>query len=683
VRQRRWRTRRARRLTVGALLAVGAAAIVLVAILVNRPAPRTGLRLDEFLSAVTDGRVVSATISDGSHTVEGDLVGRSRYRVVVPKDYLAELTNTLHRAQPPIRLQARATGGWRSEVLRVVVPLVLIGGLGAVVLLRLHPGGAARARFGRARARRAAGHHSEGTFADVAGADEAVGELEEIAEFLRDPARFSALGARIPKGVLLHGPPGTGKTLLARAVAGEASASFFAISGSDFVEMFVGVGAARVRDLFVKATKAAPAIVFIDEIDAVGRSRGSGQGGGHDEREQTLNQLLVEMDGFDNHEGVIVLAASNRPDVLDPALLRPGRFDRHVPVDLPDVKSRHAILQVHARNKPLAPGVDVADVARRTPGFSGAELANLLNEAAILTARRRRSVIGSAELDDALDRLMAGPTRQSRAMPEHERWVVAYHEAGHALVSHVLPTTDPVYKVSILARGRALGWTVVMPQEERRLHTRRQLKERMAMLLGGRTAEELVFGEPTSGASDDIERVSELARVMVTEYGMSEVIGLRRLSRRSDSSGGSGGGADAEYSQSTAMLVDAEIDALVAGAHLQARQLLERHRAVLDCMAATLVERETLDEADLAAIFSEIKLEADPVRETREWATPTTMTPGRVPGTALVASREPPSASVSAVRERPAGTEQTDVPGGAPGAFRPPVQERPGTTLDG
>jgi cell division protease FtsH len=663
---------------VGVSVAV-VAALVLVTLL-GRPAPRTEMRLDQYLAAVADGRVVSATIADSDHTVEGQLSDGVRYRVNVPKDYSAELTTTLHNARPAIQLEARGPAGWRTQLLRVGLPVLLIGGLAIFLVTRLHPG-LGRAGFGRSRARRASRQDSSGTFADVAGADEAVGELEEIAEFLRDPARFSALGARIPKGVLLHGPPGTGKTLLARAVAGEAKASFFAISGSDFVEMFVGVGAARVRDLFVKAGNAAPAIVFIDEIDAVGRHRGSGHGGGHDEREQTLNQLLVEMDGFDNRQGVIVLAASNRPDVLDPALLRPGRFDRHVPVDLPDVRSRLDILRVHARNKPLVPGVDLEDLARRTPGYSGAELANLLNEAAILAVRRGLDAIGLPELNDALDRLMAGPVRRSRVMSGDEQWVIAYHEAGHALVSHLLPTTDPVYKVSILARGRALGWTVVLPQEERRLHTRPQLRERMAMLLGGRTAEEVVFGEPTSGASDDIDRVTELARVMVTEYGMSDAVGLRRLARRSEGSG------DPEYSDAKAALIDNEIDGLVAAAGRQARALLETHRAVLDRLAAELVERETLDEADLAVVFADIDhdAESDATRP-REWAPRTTMTPAPVPAGALVASREPrPSA---AAQKRAAGAKQVDDTAGGSGGikdgggFRRPDAERPRTTLD-
>ena len=415
------------------------------------------------------------------------------------------------------------------SILGSILPLFLIVGAFLFLMNSMQGGGSRVMQFGKAKARQVSKDDPKVTFADVAGCDEAVEELQEIKDFLQNPARFHAIGAKIPKGVLLYGPPGTGKTLLARAVAGEAGVPFFSISGSDFVEMFVGVGASRVRDLFEQAKAAAPSIIFVDEIDAVGRHRGAGLGGGHDEREQTLNQMLVEMDGFDTRAGVILIAASNRPDILDPALLRPGRFDRQVVVDRPDLEGRKAILAVHAKGKPLEPNVRLDVLARRTPGFTGADLANLMNEAALLAARRNLQMIGHAELEAAIDRVMAGPERKSRVMSEQEKLTIAYHESGHALVGHVLRGTDPIHKVSIVARGRALGWTLALPLEDKYLHTRSELEDSMAMLLGGRTAEELVFGEITTGASDDIERCTDIARGMVTQYGMSDRLGPQQL----------------------------------------------------------------------------------------------------------------------------------------------------------
>jgi cell division protease FtsH len=579
------------------LLAVGGVVIWVV----RQPASRHPLRLDEYLTEVEAGHVASATIHDADRSVTGELADGTRYKVTVPQAYLGELTTTLERTQPPVRLEARAKGSRLAiSLLSTVLPLALLAVL-VLVMLHRFQGGAAGPGFSRGKARKALRTGTTVTFADVAGADEAVDELTELAEFLRDPGRFEAMGARIPKGVLLCGPPGTGKTLLARAVAGEARATFYAISGSDFVEMFVGVGASRVRELFKQAADNAPAIIFIDEIDAVGRKRGSGHGGGHDEREQTLNQLLVEMDGFDNRRGVIVLAATNRPDVLDTALLRPGRFDRHVHVELPDLVGRAAILDVHGRGKPLDNELSLRDLARRTPGFSGADLSNLLNEAAILAVRRDRPSIGRAEVEEAVDRVVAGPARRARVISDEEKWVIAYHEAGHALTGHLLPTGDPVQRVSILARGRALGWTLAVPRDERRLHNRRQLHERMVMLLGGRVAEELIFADVTSGASDDIERATEIARLMVSEYGMSETIGPRRLAAASSGGGGTGG-----YSEAKARIVDSEIDVLVAEARVEARRLLVEHRDTLDRLAEALVEQETLDETDLATLFADL-----------------------------------------------------------------------------
>jgi cell division protease FtsH len=445
------------------------------------------------------------------------------------------------------------------------------------------------------------------TFADVAGADEAVAELQEIKEFLQAPSRFHAVGAKIPKGVLLFGPPGTGKTLLARAVAGEAGVPFFSISGSDFVEMFVGVGASRVRNLFEQAKANAPAIVFMDEIDAVGRHRGAGLGGGHDEREQTLNQLLVEMDGFDVHGGVILIAATNRPDILDPALLRPGRFDRQIVVDRPDVTGRGKILAVHAQDKPMAATADLEVLAKRTPGFTGADLANLLNEAAILSVRRNLQHIGMRECEDAIDRVLAGPERKTLVMSDHDKLVTAYHEAGHAIVGHVLPHADPIHKVSIVARSRSLGLTFTLP-EDRYNHSRSQLRDAMAMCLGGRTAEELAFSEPTTGAENDIEKVTGIARAMVTEYGMSEALGPQQFGQRDGEVFlGRDFGHQANYSEQIAAVIDGEVRALIDEAHERARAVLVAHRDPLDRMARALVERETLDSFDLTEVLGPLE----------------------------------------------------------------------------
>ncbi|MFM9151039.1 MAG: ATP-dependent zinc metalloprotease FtsH, partial [Candidatus Planktophila sp.] len=444
-------------------------------------------------------------------------------------------------------------------------------------------------------------------FADVAGADEAIAELEEIKDFLANPAKYALIGAKIPKGVLLYGPPGTGKTLLARAVAGEAKVPFYSISGSDFVEMFVGVGASRVRDLFAQAKAHAPAIVFVDEIDAVGRQRGAGMGGGHDEREQTLNQLLVEMDGFEGDSQVILIAATNRPDVLDPALLRPGRFDRQIPVDRPDLKGREDILKVHAKNKPISEDVDLVNFARRTPGFTGADLANALNEAALLTAREGEKVITDRHLDEAIDRVMAGPQRKSRLMSEEERRVTAYHEAGHALVARALPHTDPVHKITIMPRGRALGYTMVLPDDDKYSTTRNQLLDQLAYSLGGRAAEELIFHDPSTGAANDIEKATALARAMVTQYGMTEAIGAIKLG--SDASApfmGRDYGHQRDYSENVAAIVDGEIRALIENAHQEAFDILVANRSILDAMVLELLERETLNKEEIEVIFAKV-----------------------------------------------------------------------------
>ena len=561
------------------------------------------LRLDEFEQAVADGRVKEATVANRSRTVTGTLEDGTEYRTVFPDEYADELTTLLLDANVDLEGDNEDDSTW-TAVLTELLPTLAVIGVFFWFITSMQGGGKAN-RFGKARARAAGDDRGKVTFADVAGADEAVQELDEIKEFLRDPARFHELGARIPKGVLLYGPPGTGKTLLARAVAGEADVPFLTISGSDFVEMFVGVGAARVRDLFKQAKAASPAIVFVDEIDAVGRHRGTGMGGGHDEREQTLNQLLVELDGFDARDDVILMAATNRPDILDPALLRPGRFDRQIAVDAPDLRGREAILEVHGRGKPIAPGVSWSVVARRTPGFTGADLANIVNEGALLAGRRRAREITMVDLSEAIDRVMAGPERRNRVMSEKEKAITAFHEAGHALVGHLLPHCDPVHKVSIVARGRALGWTQSLPVEDRYTRTRAELCDRLAMYLGGRAAEALVFQEITTGAVDDIERATALARAMVTDYGMSDRLGPRRVGGKdSEPFVGRETGSGIAPSEDIATIVDDEVQALLGDAQRRATELLRTHRDSLDLLAARLIEVETIDEEGLEALFA-------------------------------------------------------------------------------
>ncbi|MVA76981.1 ATP-dependent zinc metalloprotease FtsH [Auraticoccus sp. F435] len=497
-----------------------------------------------------------------------------------------------------------------GTLLTTLIPFIIIGALFFFLINSVQGGGGRVMQFGKSKAKVANKDTPKSTFADVAGCEEAIEELQEIKEFLAEPAKFQAVGAKIPKGVLLYGPPGTGKTLLARAVAGEAGVPFFSISGSDFVEMFVGVGASRVRDLFEQAKENAPAIVFIDEIDAVGRHRGAGMGGGHDEREQTLNQLLVEMDGFDVRGGVILIAATNRPDVLDPALLRPGRFDRQVAVEAPDLNGRLQILKVHAQGKPVDPSVDLASVARRTPGFTGADLANVLNEAALLTARSNKRTITNADLDEAIDRVIAGPQKRTRLMNERERLITAYHEGGHALVAAAMPGTDPVQKVTILPRGRALGYTMVMPDADKYSNTRGELLDQLAYMLGGRAAEELVFHDPTTGAANDIEKATKVARAMVTQYGMSSRVGAIRLGSGDHEpflGREMGGGGGVDYSQEIAAVVDAEVAALINTAHQEAFDVLSANRHVLDELVRQLFEKETLDKAQVAKIFEPLQ----------------------------------------------------------------------------
>ena len=501
-----------------------------------------------------------------------------------------------------VRPQSGILGG----VVQLLISLVILG-VAFYFIMRSMSGSRMMSGFTQSRAKEFNQERPDVTFADVAGEDEAVEELEEIREFLASPDKFHKVGARIPRGVLLYGPPGTGKTLLAKAVAGEANAPFFSISGSEFMELYVGVGASRVRELFERAKKNAPAIIFVDEIDAVGRHRGSGIGGGNDEREQTLNQLLVEMDGFDERANIILIAATNRPDILDPALLRPGRFDRQIAVEAPDLKGREAILKVHAQGKPLTEQVDLRQIAKRTPGFTGADLANVLNEAALLTARSNMQFIDERAIDEAIDRVIAGPQKRTRVMNDHDKAVTAYHEAGHALAAAALNYTDPVTKVTILPRGRALGYTMVMPTEDRFNKTRNQLLDDLVYGMGGRVAEEIVFRDPSTGPANDIQQATKTARAMVTDYGMSDRIGMVKLGDADTAAFGHGSGEGPRaFSDETAAIIDEEVRRLLDNAMREAWRILSENRGVLDTLASRLLEEETLDEAQLAEIFKDV-----------------------------------------------------------------------------
>ena len=501
-----------------------------------------------------------------------------------------------------VRPQSGILGG----VVQLLISLVILG-VAFYFIMRAMSGSRMMSGFTQSRAKEFNQERPDVTFADVAGEDEAVEELEEIREFLASPDKFHKVGARIPRGVLLYGPPGTGKTLLAKAVAGEANAPFFSISGSEFMELYVGVGASRVRELFERAKKNAPAIIFVDEIDAVGRHRGSGIGGGNDEREQTLNQLLVEMDGFDERANIILIAATNRPDILDPALLRPGRFDRQIAVEAPDLKGREAILKVHAQGKPLTAQVDLRQIAKRTPGFTGADLANVLNEAALLTARSNMQFIDERAIDEAIDRVIAGPQKRTRVMNDHDKAVTAYHEAGHALAAAALNYTDPVTKVTILPRGRALGYTMVMPTEDRFNKTRNQLLDDLVYGMGGRVAEEIVFRDPSTGPANDIQQATKTARAMVTDYGMSDRIGMVKLGDADTEAFGHGSGEGPRaFSDETAAIIDEEVRRLLDNAMREAWRILSENRGVLDTLASRLLEEETLDEAQLAEIFKDV-----------------------------------------------------------------------------
>ena len=567
---------------------------------------------NEFVNAVNDDRVKDVTYKTSDGTVSGDYwrTGANKgddsalvqYKsVYVGSDSLAGLMAA--HSGVTYKIDTSSDDLWQT-VLVSFVPTLLMVGVFVYFMRRIGEQNGKTMSFGKTRAITSEQERPKVKFSDVAGIDEAVEELQEVRDFLQEPERYLKMGAKIPRGVLLVGPPGTGKTLLAKAVAGEAGVPFFSISGSDFVEMFVGVGASRVRDLFKQAKEAAPCIVFIDEIDAVGRQRGAGLGGGHDEREQTLNQLLVEMDGFEDNSAVILIAATNRPDILDPALLRPGRFDRRVTVDRPDVRGREQILRVHAANKPFAESVDFERLAKITPGFTGADLANLTNEAALLAARRRRAAIGPDEVEEAMERVMAGPERKSRVITPKERETIAYHESGHALVGHVLENSDPIHKISIIARGQALGYTMQVPEEDHFLETREGMLDQIAVLLGGRTAEELFCGDITTGASNDLERATKLARQMVTRYGMSEELGTQVFGEaQHEVFLGRDYAQKNDYSAETAKRIDDEIERIMREAHGRAREVLDARRDQMATMARVLLERETVEGDDVDALL--------------------------------------------------------------------------------
>jgi cell division protease FtsH len=598
----------------------------------------TKIETSQAMAAITRGEVESAKIIDRDQKIQlvlkpGQAInGSTKVEASYVTGQEPVLVDLLTANQPPKE--------WDVNVPQTNIFVSILFTLGPIILLAFllfflmgqAQGGSRVFSFGKSRAKLHNNEVPQVTFADVAGADEAIEEFREIKDFLADPKKYQEIGAKIPKGVLLFGPPGTGKTLLARAVAGEAKVPFYSISGSDFVEMFVGVGAARVRDLFNQAKANAPSIIFVDEIDAVGRHRGAGMGGGHDEREQTLNQLLVEMDGFEPHDQVILIAATNRPDILDPALLRPGRFDRQIGIDRPDVKGREAILKVHAKNKPLEKDLDLLGIARRTPGFTGADLANVLNEAALLTARQNRKIVSRDDVDEAIDRVMAGPQRKSRLMSEEERRVTAYHEGGHALVAHALPHTDPVHKITIMPRGHALGYTMVLPDEDKYSTTRNQMLDQLAYTMGGRAAEELVFHDPTTGASNDIEKATTLARAMVTQYGMTEKLGAIKLGT-SDAAPflGRDYGHQRDYSEDIASAVDQEIKGLIEGAHQEAYEILIENRSILDSLVEELLEKETLHKEEIEIIFKNVAMR--PKRPA--WTGSSQRQPSRIPPVAL------------------------------------------------
>jgi cell division protease FtsH len=573
------------------------------------------LTASQFLQRIQDGQIANATLR--KDVVVGELRNHRRYLVSLPDQDRTPYTNALITAKVPFKYERPAISeSLMSNIIIMVIVVLLTVGFWMFVMRQAQTGSSQALAFGRSRARRITEGMPKVTFNDVAGVDEAKEELMEVVDFLKNAKRFQTLGARIPKGVLLLGPPGCGKTLLARAVAGEAGVPFFHISGSDFVEMFVGVGASRVRDLFEQAKANRPCIVFIDEIDAVGRQRFAGVGGGHDEREQTLNQLLVEMDGFDPNTGVILIAATNRPDVLDPALLRPGRFDRRIVVDQPDMKGRRAILGVHVKGKPLADDVELEVLARRTPGFSGADLSNLANEAALLAARNSKTRIEMADFEASIDRVIAGPERKSRLISEAEKKILAHHEVGHAVLAELLPHADPLHKTSILSRGMALGYTLQLPVEDKYVTTRSELLDDITVLLGGRAAEKLIFSEPTTGASSDLERATELARRMVTEFAMSDKLGARSFGRKHGMPFlGRDLMEERDYSDDVASAIDHEIRSIIDQCYHRAEEILRENRAGMDRIVAVLLEKETLEREEFKALLEGQPLPEPPATE--------------------------------------------------------------------
>ena len=570
---------------------------------INEPEAST---FSEFKELINNGEVVEATIKEQSNTVHfktknDDKVFQTEY----PEGFEGEIFQILVDQNIVLTTDTEPAGF--QEYFIAFLPWLFIAGFMFFMFSQVRSNGNQVMQFGKSKAKEVDEQLPKVTFKDVAGAEEAKEELEEIKEFLKSPEKFNNLGAKIPKGVLLVGPPGTGKTLLARAVAGESEVPFYSISGSDFVEMFVGVGASRVRDLFKKAKESAPSIIFIDEIDAVGRMRGAGLGGGHDEREQTLNQLLVEMDGFESNQGVILMAATNRPDVLDPALLRPGRFDRQVIVDRPDLNGRTEILKVHAKDKPLAKNINLKTVAKQTPGFTGADLANLLNEAALLTARKNKKKVSIQDIENSIDRVLAGPEKKSRLMSDQEKLIIAYHETGHALVGWALPNADPIHKVTIIPRGRAMGYTQALPEGEKYLTSKAELKDRLAMLMGGRVAEEIIFADPTTGASNDIEKATEIARKMVMEFGMSEKLGPMLYGKGSNEVFlGRDYGRQQDYSDEVASSIDDEVKSLLSDAHIIAGKILKKFKKQMEIMVKVLIEKETIDRDEVAKIFKSV-----------------------------------------------------------------------------
>ena len=585
---------------------------------------KTEVSYTAFLKQVEDQKVDRVTIVE--NTIRGKLKDGQEFTLVTPND--PTLINVLREKKIDIKAELPPQPPWWTTLFSSLLPMLLLIGVWFFIMQHTQGGGSKVMSFGKSRAKLHNEEKIKVTFADVAGAEEAKEELEEVVEFLKHPKKFNDLGARIPKGVLLFGPPGTGKTLLARAVAGEAGVPFFSISGSDFVEMFVGVGASRVRDLFEQAKKSAPCIVFIDEIDAVGRQRGAGLGGGHDEREQTLNQLLVEMDGFGVNEGIIIIAATNRPDILDPALLRPGRFDRHIVVDKPDVKGRQEILKVHTKGKPVEKEADLDVLARRTPGFTGADLSNLVNEAALLSARRNKKRIGMEELEESVERVVAGPERKSKVISEKDKKLTAYHEAGHALIGMLMPNADPVHKVSIIPRGRAGGYTLMLPKEDRNYATRSELKDQLKTLLGGRVAEALVLEEISTGAQNDLERATELSRKMICEFGMSEVLGPITFGRRQDTQVflGRDISRDRNYSEEVAYSIDKEVRRMIEEAYEKTEAMLREHMDKLHVIAAALIEKETLEAFELEQLMKDGQIGERPVAPDQDEASPPSLT---------------------------------------------------------